>query len=60
MRRAARADRARYRRGPRPAGPGGRALLLLSRSADNARLWLANAAGLAVSGGRFRRRAALR
>ena len=33
---------------------------LLSRSADNAKLWLAVAGALAVSGGRFRRRAALR
>ena len=35
-------------------------LLLLGRAADNSRLWLAVAAALGVSGGRFRRRAALR
>ena len=38
----------------------GSGVLLLSRSADNAKLWLGVAAGLAVSGGRFRRRAAMR
>ena len=36
------------------------ALLVLGRSADYARLWIGVAAGLALSGGRFRRRAALR
>ena len=35
-------------------------LLLLGRAADNSKLWLAVAAALGVSGGRFRRRAALR
>jgi undecaprenyl-diphosphatase len=35
-------------------------LLVLTRMADNFRLWLGVAAGLAVSGSRFRRRAALR
>jgi len=35
-------------------------LELLGRSADNLKLWLALAAGLGLSGGRFRRRAALR
>ena len=34
--------------------------MLLGRSADNGRLWMGVAAALAVSGGRFRRRAALR
>ena len=36
------------------------ALLLLSRAANGSRIWLAIAAALGVSGGRFRRRAALR
>jgi diacylglycerol kinase family enzyme/membrane-associated phospholipid phosphatase len=36
------------------------AFRVLSRSADNAKLWLGVAAGLALSGGRFRRRAAMR
>ena len=35
-------------------------LLLLGRAADGGKLWLAVAAALGVSGGRFRRRAALR
>ena len=35
-------------------------LVLLGRAADGSKLWLGLAAGLAVSGGRFRRRAALR
>ena len=35
-------------------------LLLLSRAADGSKLWLAIAAALGLSGGRFRRRAALR
>ena len=35
-------------------------LLLLGRAADGSRLWLGVAACLAVSGGRFRRRAAMR
>jgi diacylglycerol kinase family enzyme/membrane-associated phospholipid phosphatase len=35
-------------------------LVLLGRAADNSKLWLAVAAALGVSGGRFRRRAALR
>ncbi|HEX2046793.1 MAG TPA: phosphatase PAP2 family protein [Acidimicrobiales bacterium] len=47
------------RRTPRPRSTSG-ALLLLGRSADNAKLWFGVAAGLAVSGGRFRRRAATR
>ena len=42
----------------RNSAPG--ALVLLSRSADNAKLWIGVAAGLAASGGRFRRRAAMR
>ncbi|HJV09302.1 MAG TPA: hypothetical protein VJ653_06455, partial [Acidimicrobiales bacterium] len=35
-------------------------LLLLGKAADNSKLWLGVAAGLGLSGGRFRRRAALR
>ena len=35
-------------------------LALLGRAADGSKLWLGVAAGLALSGGRFRRRAALR
>jgi undecaprenyl-diphosphatase len=35
-------------------------LVLLGRAADGSKLWLGVAAGLALSGGRFRRRAALR
>lgn len=38
----------------------GAALVLLSRAADGSRLWLLVAAALGLSGGRFRRRAALR
>ena len=38
----------------------GAALLFLSRAADNAKIWIGIGAGLAVSGSRFRRRAALR
>ena len=50
----------RFRRRGRRLPAAGDGLLLLDRAADNARLWAAIAAGLAVSGGRFRRRAALR
>ncbi len=35
-------------------------LVLLGRAADGFKLWLGLAAGLALSGGRFRRRAALK
>jgi diacylglycerol kinase family enzyme len=48
------------RRGRRVPAAAGEALGVLTRAADSARLWTAIAAGLALSGGRFRRRAALR
>ncbi|MDQ4070713.1 MAG: phosphatase PAP2 family protein [Actinomycetota bacterium] len=53
-------DRRPHRRARRRPTAGNGALLLLGRSAGNARLWLAVAVGLALSGGRFPRRAALR
>ena len=53
-------DRRLYRQAPRRSARAAAVLLSLSRAADNSRLWIAVAGGLAVSGGRFRRRAALR
>jgi undecaprenyl-diphosphatase len=48
------------RRPGRRSSRAGVVLLLLSRAADNAKIWIGVAAALAVSGSRFRRRAALR
>jgi diacylglycerol kinase family enzyme/membrane-associated phospholipid phosphatase len=44
----------------RRSGRADQGLLLLGRAADGGKLWFAIAAALGVSGGRFRRRAALR
>jgi diacylglycerol kinase family enzyme/membrane-associated phospholipid phosphatase len=60
VRAATRLDRRLLRRAPRRSAQVAAGFRLLSRSADNAKLWLAVAGSLAVSGGRFRRRAALR
>ena len=50
----------RYRRGGRRPVTGSDALGLLGRAARGPRIWLVAAAALGLSGGRFRRRAALR
>ena len=55
-----RLDRRLYRRVPRRSTEFGAGLLLLGRAADRSLLWLGLAGGLAASGGRLRRRAALR
>ncbi|MGH9265469.1 MAG: bifunctional phosphatase PAP2/diacylglycerol kinase family protein [Acidimicrobiales bacterium] len=60
MRRLGHLDRRLLRRSTRRSLRTGGALLFLGRAADNAKVWLALAGALAASGGRFRRRAALR
>ncbi len=60
MRAAGRLERRLLRRAPRRSPGAGPALGLLSRAADRSLLWLGVAGGLYLSGGRMRRRAALR
>ena len=55
-----RTDGRLFRPAPRGSKRVDSGLVLLGRAADGSKLWLGLAAGLAVSGGRFRRRAALR
>ena len=60
MNRLGRIDRRLHRSAPRRPSGCGAGLLLVGRAADRSRLWLGVAAALALSGGRLRRRAALR
>nr|MDQ3642981.1 phosphatase PAP2 family protein [Actinomycetota bacterium] len=60
MRALGRTDRRLFRPARRGSQRVDRGLVLLGRAADGSKLWLGLAAGLALSGGRFRRRAALR
>ena len=60
MRGLGRVDRRLFRQAPPRSKRVDGGLVLLGRAADGSKLWLALAAALALSGGRFRRRAAMR